>query len=336
MKVVIVGAGASGLLHALSFRACGAPVAAVFDPDGARARALVDLCGGRVLSSFDEAVRCDAGLAAVCSPPSLHVAQAEALARAPGRTVFVEKPVATSEGELERLRALRRCVPIVQWRAGRGLRALRRAIAHGELGPAPVFSADLAWGRDDDYFRARGDVWGAGALLSVGIHAVDAIAWALDRKIEGVCGMLSDRRAAGGETAAVALFRFAGGREGGDAALASLRISLDGGADVTRIVACGRGITVACEGGEADPTANALRWSVEDARSRRRLEALERDTAGACGAPLLVPYLSGAVDALRQGAVPGESERLPSISDVIDAHAAVLGIYSFTRVSHAA
>jgi hypothetical protein len=79
-----------------------------------------------------------------------------------------------------------------------------------------------------------------------------------------------------------------------------------------------------------------LRWSAQDARVKERLEALERDTSGASGAPLLVPYLAGAVDALRQGMHPGESERLPSIADVVDAHAAVLGIYSFTRVSHAA
>lgn len=330
MKVVIVGAGASGLLHALSFRACGVSIDAVYDPERERARALADLCGGRAVSSFDEAVESDAAIAAVCSPPSWHVAQAEALARASERTVFVEKPVAVSAGELERLCALRRCVPIVQWRAGRGLRALRRAIAHGELGPAPVISADLAWGRDDAYFRSRGEKWGAGALLSIAIHAVDAITWALDRKIEGVSGLLSDRFAAGGETAAVALFRFAGG------ALASLRISLDGGADATRIVACGRGITVVCEGSEADPTANALRWSAQDLRARARLEALERDTAGSNGAPLLVPYLAGAVDALRQGVPPGESERLPALAGVADAHAAVLGIYAFTRVSHAA
>jgi predicted dehydrogenase len=330
MKVVIVGAGASGLLHALSFRACGVSVAGVYDPDAERARALVDLCGGRALASFDDAVRMETPLAAVCSPPSFHVTQAECLARAPGRTVFVEKPVATSEAELERLRGLRRCVPVLQWRAGRGLRALRRAIAHGELGGAPMLSADLAWGRDEEYFRTRGDAWGAGALLSIGIHAVDAIAWALGKKIESVSGVLNDRRAAGGETGAVVLLRFAGG------ALAALRISLDGGADVTRIVACGRGITVACDGTEADPTANPLRWWARDDGARRRVEALERDTAGARGAPLLVPYLAGAVDALREGVLPGETERLPSIADVVDAHAAILGVYSLTRVSNAA
>lgn len=194
MKVVIVGAGASGLLHALSFRACGVSVAMVYDR-----RLRPCSIAGRSLrrprrASFGEAVRTDAALAAVYSPPPLHVAQAEALARAPGRTVFVDKPVATTEADLERLRAVRRCVPVLQWRAGRGLRALRRAIAHGELGAAPAFSADLAWGRDDGYFRARGDAWGTGALLSIGIHAVDAVAWAVGKKIEGVCGMINARR----------------------------------------------------------------------------------------------------------------------------------------------
>lgn len=329
MNVVISGAGASGLLHALAFRAAGVRVEGVWDPDLARARALADLCGGRVLASLEEATRADASLAAVCGPPAVHVAQAELFARG-GRTVFVEKPVAVSSGELERLRALPRCVPVLQWRAGRALRALRRAIAHGELGPAPVVSCELAWGRDDAYFRTRGESWGCGALLSIGIHAVDAIAWALGASIDGVSGMLGDRRAGGGETAAVALLRFAGG------ALASVRISLDGGADATRITVCGRGVTATLEGGEADPTAGVLVWSAADPRAKRRLEALERDTAGARGAPLLVPYVAGAVDALRQGERPGDGERLPAIDDVRDAHAAILRLYEFTRVSRAA
>lgn len=322
MKVILVGAGASGLLHALAFRACGVPVAAIYDPDMERARALAEMSGGRAVASFEDAASVDAPIAAVCSPPSLHVAQAAALAHG-GRTVFVEKPVATTDEDLERLAALSRCVPIVQWRAGRALRALRRAIAHGELGSAPVVSCDLAWGRDDAYFRARGDAWGCGALLSIGIHAVDALAFALGAKVEGVSGMRSARREAGGETAAVALLRFAGG------ALASLRISLDGGGDATRIVACGRGVTATLEGAEADPTAGSLRWATSDPAARARLEALERDTTGALGPPLLVPYVAGAVDALRRGLSPGETEQLPSIAAVADAHAAILAIYRF-------
>jgi predicted dehydrogenase len=322
-KVVIVGAGASGLLHALAFRACGVEIEGVYDPDTERARLIVGSCGGVVLPSFEAAVSADARIAAVCSPPSVHVDQALALADAGSdRFVFVEKPIATTPDDLDRLRSAPRCIPIVQWRAGRAIRALRRAIAHGELGASPVASLDLAWGRDDAYLAAR-TTWGCGALLSIGIHAVDALAWAFNRKIEGVSGMATGRdgtrqAAPNTETAAVALFQFAGG------ALASLRISIDGGADTTRIAVCGRGITAQIDGPEADPTATCVRWSAFDERARERLEALERDTTGALGPPLLVPYIGSAVRALRAGALPGEHEHLPSIASTYDAHAAVM------------
>src|SRR5688572_27936185 len=201
-SAVIIGAGSSGVLHALAFRAARVKIAVVYDPDRARAEALADLAQARVVDSFESAVSVDAPLAAICSPPSIHVEQAEALARG-GRTVFVEKPVATSELDLDRLRALPRCIPIVQWRAGRAIRTLRRAIAHGELGPAPVVSLDLAWGRGDEYFDARRTTWGCGAILSIGIHAIDAVAWALGRPIEAASGMTTVREGEAHETAAV-------------------------------------------------------------------------------------------------------------------------------------
>src|SRR6185503_2762321 len=103
---------------------------------------------------------------------------------------------ATTPEELTRLAAVGACVPIVQWRAGRALRAVRGAIAAGLLGPAPVVSVDLAWARDAGYFaagRATVASWGCGALLSVGIHAVDAIVWALGKPVHDVSGTLWSR-----------------------------------------------------------------------------------------------------------------------------------------------
>jgi len=326
VQAVILGAGASGILHALALRAAGVRIGAVYDPDVERARSLADACGACVVGSLESAAAADAPIAAVCGPPAVHVAHAELLAAASkDRLVLVEKPVATTRHELERIARLPRCVPILQWRAGRALRALRRAIARGELGPAPVASCDLAWSRDDDYFRTRRG-WGCGALLSIGIHAIDALLWALGRRIEGAAGLagsrvLSDGGAAQGETCAAAVLRLAGG------SMASLRISLDGGADTTRIAMCGRGASVVLEGGEADPTATTLRW-LATAERRLRLEALERETPGALGAPLLVPYIGAVVAAVRDGEVPGDSERLPSIADTLDAHAAAMTVAS--------
>lgn len=316
-SAVISGAGASGLLHALALRAAGVRIEGIYDPDLARARTLAEATGSRAAATLDELLARDAELGCVCSPPSVHVEQARQLARS-GRIVLVEKPVATSESELATLLSLPACVPIVQWRAGRGLRALRTAIARGELGPAPVVSCDLAWGRDDEYFRARESTWGCGALLSIGIHAIDAITWALGRRIASVSGMTLSRPGIAAETGAVAILRYEGG------ALVSLRLSLDGGADTTRITACGGGVTAMIRGCEADPTASPVEWHTHDAQTKRRLEALEQTSSGALGPPLLVPYLAGVLDALRAGERPGDSDRLPGIADTTEAHEAAM------------
>lgn len=316
-SAVISGAGASGLLHALALRAAGVRIHGVWDPDRARAAALADMTGALALPSFDALVTSDAELAAVCSPPSVHVAQARRLAVA-GRVVLVEKPVAIAGQELGELCALPRCVPIVQWRAGRGLRALKSALGRGELGPSPVVSVDLAWRRDEAYFRAREETWGCGALLSIGIHALDAVTWALGRPIVRVAGVTRRREGARHDTAAAVLLEYAGG------AVVSLRLSLDGGADATRIMACGGGTTVVLQGGEADPTAKPLAWYADDPSTLARLRALEATSPGALGSPLLVPYLAGVVRALRAGQSPGDTDLVPSIEDTRSAHEAAL------------
>lgn len=324
MKAILVGAGVAGFLHSLAFRAHGVTIAGIFDPDAERARDLAKVSGGLAVSTLEELAEIDAELASICSPPRVHAEQAELIsATRPRRAVFIEKPVAVSFEEIERLRALPRCIPIVQWRAGRAIRAVRRAIVRGELGEAPVVSCDLAWARDDAYLRARGESWGCGAVLSIGIHAIDALAWAIGKNVEAVTGLTTRRSGAWAETGAVGEIRFEGG------ALASLRLSLDGGANSTRLTFCGNGLTAIIEGGEGDPTASSVRWIVGrgDAGAETRiasLEALERGTAGALGSPLLVPYIGEALAALREGHTPGTTERLPSISDCAAAHVTAL------------
>jgi predicted dehydrogenase len=323
VKAILAGAGVAGFLHSLAYRAHGVSIAGVYDPDAQRARDLADLYDTEAVTSLEELADIDADFASICSPPRVHVEQAELLGR-DGRSVLIEKPVAVSLAELQRLELLPRCIPVVQWRAGRAIRAVRRAIANGELGDAPVVSCDLAWGRDDEYLRQRGEAWGCGAVLSIGIHAIDALQWAVGRKVERASGRTTRRRGAWAETAAVALIDFEGG------ALASLRISLDGGGDATRLTFCGDGVTAVIEGHEGDPTGTLVGWSVaRGPGSHARLaslEALERETTGSLGSPLLVPYIGDALAALREGRRPGEAECLPSIADCSAAHATAMGL----------
>jgi predicted dehydrogenase len=324
-SAVVCGAGAAGAMHALVLRTAGVRICGVYDPDPGRARALAEMHGAEVYASEAALFRSDASMACVTSPPPLHVAQAEqaAAARA-GRIVFVEKPLAVTKGELARLARVPGCVPIVQWRAGRALRAVRAAIAQGELGPAPSVSADLAWSRDAAYFAAgRGTLaaWGCGVLLSVGVHAIDAICWAMGRPLRGARGVLERPPGVEIETRAAMLLTFDGG------GLAAVRATFDAGPDATCLAFAGGGVTATIRGGELDPTASAVEWSCTDDARLARLRAIEEGASGATAPPLLVPFLRDAVAALDGGAEPGACDALPGVRDVWDAHAAILDVY---------
>jgi predicted dehydrogenase len=320
-SAIICGAGAAGMMHGIVLRSAGARICGVYDPDVSRARALAEVLGAEVFPRVEALFDAPADVACIASPPNLHVEQATLAARV-GRVVFVEKPVATTPVDLARLAELPRCVPIVQWRAGRGLRAVRAAIARGELGPAPTVSVDMAWSRDDAYFaagRATRKGWGCGVLLSVGVHAVDAVCWALGQRATDSRGLFG-YGAHEIETRAVMEVAFDRG------ALASFRATFEGGSDATRLSFAGGGVSAVLAGGELDPTAGKVLWTCEDERKRARLEALEAAAGAATAPPLLVPYLRSALDALARGAEPGLCDALPSVAEVVDAHRAILAV----------
>lgn len=323
MRALVIGAGASGLLHALSFRAHGVPVAAVYDPDQERASALSRLVHAEALPSYDAALAHEASVVAVCGPPTTHVAQACALARA-GRVVFVEKPIALDGAGLDSLEVLEGVVPVLQWRFGRAIRALQHAISWGELGAAPSVAIDLAWRRDAAYFAAgRGSRagWGCGALLSVGIHALDAALFALGGRVAHVSGVVGGAKRVGVEVETGAAMTVATG----SGSLVSLRITLDAAADRTRMVFAGGGVTAVIEGTEEDPTASDVTWSGDPA-TVARLSRLEAAEPGHRASPLLVPYVGRGLELLADGAISGPPLPVPSVRGVAPAHRAIFAV----------
>jgi predicted dehydrogenase len=202
---------------------------------------------------------------------------------------------------------------------------VRAAIARGELGASPTVSVDLAWCRDAAYFaagRATMRGWGCGVLLSVGIHAVDAVCWALGRRVALARGIVGRPNGLEVETRAALHIAFDGGP------LASVRATFDAGPDATRIAFAGGGVTAILEGGELDPTGGAVAWVSEDDARIARLRALEADAGRGTAPPLLVPFLADALAALGRGCLPGTCDALPSITDVAGAHRAILDVYA--------
>lgn len=278
MDAFIIGAGGSGFLHALALRSAGVRIAAVYDPDHERAEWLAGLTSARPARDLEAA----ADIVAVCSPPAFHVAQCEAVAR-PGRITFVEKPIAIAHDELARLAALPGVVPILQWRAGRSAHALRAAFAAGVFGPAPRIACDFRLWRDGEYWAAKSvDAWPCGALLSIGIHAVDLILWSVGRPV--IHATCTDTRIAG----RLAL-------EFDDGTTADVRITLDApDHDDFRLLVRGERASADLRASEEDPTASPLRW--------HGVPSLPSGgSSGATGSPLLVPYLHAALAGARIG-----------------------------------
>lgn len=289
----ILGAGSSGLLHGLSIRAAGGRIGSVYDPDIERARALASVLGARAVRDPTEVAQGDADVVCVASPPPWHVAQAVMVARS-GRVVFVEKPLALCPLDLRRLGDLPGVVPVVQWRRGRAALGLRAAFETGWFGPTPHLRFDVSWPRDDAYYFARRRaVWGCGALLSIGIHAVDLGLWALGARaatdVRGAIGSETwTRSRVDVPTAAKLLVETASG------ATLELRLSTDGtGPERTRVSLQGNGLRAQLLAGEADPTTAPLIFSGPRAEL---LERHARGLGGEHGPPLLVPYVAAALD----------------------------------------
>ena len=323
LRALISGAGAAGHLHAMAYRALGVEVVGVYDPDPTFARWLAQMHDAEAEASPAALFAREAECVSLAGPPPSHAAQTRLAARE-GRIVFVEKPVATSVPDLERLRGLPGfVVPVVQWRAGRALRAVRAAVARGSFGPSPSAVVDLAWSRDEDYFaKARGtrEGWGGGVLLSVGVHAVDAVTWAFGRRIVGARGALRRRSGIGVETTGFIDLTFEGG------AVAAVRATFDGGGGSTRFALTGNGITAVIEGGEMDPTAGRVAWSASEPHVLASLRALEERCDGALEPPLHIAFMRTAIAAAFDG--PGVPDALPLVDEAHDAHAAILRVYA--------
>lgn len=315
-RALIVGAGVSGFLHALALRAAGARIEGVFDPNRAQAELLASLVGGHATSSFALAQQMEVDIAAVCSPPNVHVEQAEALAR-PDRLLFVEKPVALDLEGIERLARLPRVVPIVQWRVGRAARALAQLFHLEAFGPTPHLTIAIRAWRDHAYFdggrRGRAH-WGCGAMTSIGIHAIDLATFVIGRPVTSWSGTETYGRAGIDVTTRGSLaITF----EGGASADVSITVDEEGANDV-RLCVRGPAGSATLVATEADPTTAPLSLR----GNPRHVASSLPPSRGSCGMPLLVPYVKEALDADARGAAS------VAIRDVAAAHLATLATWN--------
>jgi UDP-N-acetylglucosamine 3-dehydrogenase len=274
--------------------------------------AIIEWGEGDTADDWSDVVRrADVDAVDICAPNRLHAAIAVAAAQA-GKHVLVEKPIATTLAEADTMieTAAAAGVVLATAQVGRyaaGIRAAARAVASGRVGRVRAIDADWAhggprtWAPAAEWFFRR-DEAGGGALIDLGVHAVDAIRAVTGEEFAEVLGMIGDVR--------------------GDVEFeAHLLCRLDGGA-----VACVRASWAAPYG----PDRHLAVWGSEAQIVVRGAQATLRSPGGA-EAPLAVDGQGGSLYADFVAACRGEATALPTGRDGRAALAAVLAGYESAR-----
>lgn len=138
-----------------------------------------------VLETLDELLTQDLDGLVIASPSALHAEQSIRALEA-GLAVFCQKPLGRTAEEakavVDAARKADRLLGVdLSYRYTNGMRAIRRAIAAGDLGTP--FAADLvfhnAYGPGKDWFFDPTQS-GGGCVIDLGVHLVDLALWALD------------------------------------------------------------------------------------------------------------------------------------------------------------
>lgn len=228
VRIGVIGCGAiAEEAHLPGYAACeDAEIVAVCDTDGDRARAVAAKFGVKdVYTSHNELLK-DPSIDAVsiCTPNYLHATQTIDALKA-GKHVLCEKPMAVSREDaqamLEAAEAHGKLLMIgFTHRFYRANRYMKKVIASGQIGEVTAIRVRMAhhgpydsWVAKSDWFF-RHEMAGGGAVLDMGIHALDILRY-LNGEISEIMGMTSRKvQPIRDEDMAVVLTRFEGGALG--------------------------------------------------------------------------------------------------------------------------
>lgn len=186
MKFGLSGYGWAARMHADAVVRAGHEVVGVSGPDAARRGAFAAKVGAGVSAGSVAEMLVDSGAEAliVCSPNAFHHGDAAAAVDS-GVHVLIEKPVTVDLAECDDLasRASRRGVTVGvghMWRHRGEVIALRDRIAAGEFGRivrTHGWGVHAKWGPSGWFVDPA--LAGGGALIDMGIHAIDTVRFLL-------------------------------------------------------------------------------------------------------------------------------------------------------------
>jgi len=206
LRVGVIGCGAIAQeAHLPGYAACEqAKVTAVCDIDEARARETATRFGvPKVYLSHLELLRDpDVDAVSICTPNNLHATQMIDALRA-GKAVLGEKPMTTTREDARAVLAAAEATGSLLMvgfthRFILGNRYMKRLMAAGEIGQINSIRVRMAhrgpydsWVAKSDWFF-RHEMAGGGAVLDMGIHALDILRY-LGGEVAEVMGMTATR-----------------------------------------------------------------------------------------------------------------------------------------------
>jgi len=203
IRIGVVGCGSIGYwTHLRELRSLrGARLVAASDPDPAARERAGRLTGLQVEESSEALLsRSDVDAVVIAAPTGLHASLAIAAAHA-GKHIYLEKPIATTLPDAERVVAAVTAAGIVaavgfNRRCHPAFEQARALLESGRLGPVRavqmVFTEPAASVGGPTWKRSR--TLGGGVLLDLASHHVDLLRWALGAEVSGVSAGVDTRR----------------------------------------------------------------------------------------------------------------------------------------------
>ncbi|GAB4527070.1 MAG: Gfo/Idh/MocA family oxidoreductase [Anaerolineae bacterium] len=220
VRVGIAGAGLIGAVHARAYqRIPDVEIVGVADPVRHKAQAVARETGCQPFQDYAALLQADIDILSVCLPSALHLPAAEAAAQA-GTHVMMEKPIARTVEEAERMLALCREAGVYLMvgfthRFYPEMREASRLVEAGTIGiPLTVcdtMSIDHRF--VSPWYRNR-DVAGGGVFMCNAVHGFDRAGWVLNQNITAVAALIQPTASPQGEDYGSVLARFDGGTQG--------------------------------------------------------------------------------------------------------------------------
>lgn len=186
IRSALIGCGRVAPRHAESLAAIPeTTLVAVADVVESRARHFATKYGAEALLDWRAVLdRADVDVVHITTPSGMHADMAVAALEA-GKHVIVEKPVALSLADTDRMIAAERasgkrlCV-MLQNRFNAPMQELKALVDSGKLGRLHLGAATVRWYRPQEYYN---DGWhgtwamDGGALMNQSVHHIDALQW---------------------------------------------------------------------------------------------------------------------------------------------------------------